>query len=54
VTRDDARQWFALALLALAILGAVVGGVSCGVARWRECRRIHPWWYCASDDGGRS
>ena len=20
-------------------------------AQWRECRRVHPWWYCAADRG---
>jgi hypothetical protein len=20
--------------------------VACGVQRYNECRRIHPWWYC--------
>ncbi len=23
--------------------------MSCGLTRWNECRRLHPWGYCASD-----
>lgn len=35
-----------LALLALVLLG---GGITYAVVHWRECRRVHPWWYCAGE-----
>ena len=34
------------AVIAAVILLMVVGIGACERARWRECRRIHPFWYC--------
>jgi hypothetical protein len=34
------------AILFIAILAL---SVSCGIAHYNECRRIHPWWYCAME-----
>jgi hypothetical protein len=36
----------AFVLVALIIL---IG--ACERARWNECRRVHPWWYCFEDQG---
>lgn len=45
MTKDDAKLLAALVFLAL-----LLGGLSWwGVANWRECRRLHPWWYCVGD-----
>lgn len=34
------------------VLGVLIFSLSayCGIARWNECRKYHPWWYCASND----
>lgn len=32
---------------AVAIIGALVLIGWLGLMRWNECRRIHPFWYCA-------
>lgn len=29
------------------IAALVIGGCALSVAHWEECRRMHPWWYCA-------
>jgi hypothetical protein len=36
----------------------VIGGflslsVACEVAKWRECRRYHPVWYCWTTGGSK-
>lgn len=39
-------------ILALVVVFAIiVGVVAYQVASWRECRRVHPFWYCAMRDG---
>jgi hypothetical protein len=41
------------ALLMATVIFAVAGVlhlvVFYKVATWKECRRIHPWWYCAGE-----
>lgn len=32
----------------VAIVIVLTFGAWLGVMRWNECRRIHPFWYCAS------
>lgn len=38
------------ALLALAIVCLLAFGCYSQMATWRECLRIHPWWYCTEAD----
>ncbi len=34
------------ALKILVVLALLSMAISCEVARYNECRRIHPFWYC--------
>lgn len=36
-------------LLLVAVVALLALGVACEFQSWYECRRIHPWWYCAGD-----
>lgn len=37
-------------LIALIVVLVIMGlAIGCGVARYRECRRVHPVWYCIGD-----
>jgi hypothetical protein len=36
------------ALGIVVVLSLMVLSIACGMASYNECRRIHPWWYCAN------
>lgn len=39
--------------LMLIIVGIVVLIGACERARWNECRRVHPFWYCFDQNASR-
>lgn len=39
-------DWLSTFIIALAIALVVILVVALEAARWRECRRVHPAWYC--------
>jgi hypothetical protein len=40
------------AVALIVVVFALLAG-ACEVAKWRECRRYHPVWYCAAQGGGK-
>lgn len=42
------RNLVALANIIL-VVALLALGISCGVMRYNECRRVHPWWYCMGE-----
>lgn len=38
-------------LLVVALVVLAVYVPACAVPRFRECRRVHPAWYCAMEQG---
>ena len=40
-------------LMLAAFVALLTGALMFSCSLYRECRRIHPWWYCAADGGGK-
>lgn len=36
-------------ILAVVVLALIIGGVTCQIMQFNECRRVHPLWYCTGD-----
>lgn len=46
-----AREALVVALL-MAVVAAILGAAAAlGLARYEECRRVHPAWYCLTGGG---
>lgn len=40
------RKYWRPALLAAVMLAVLTVGSLIHMAKWNECRRVHPFWYC--------
>ncbi len=47
------RDYASLFVVALAVAAVLVGIFMFERAKWRECRRYHPMWYCAMSGSSR-